>query len=144
MRIYIAARFDRLSEMNVYAQQLRGKGHVVDCRWLTGSHQLHPGAEQLDSSAGFIEDTNGVTMLGQPFAIDDLYDLENSDAIILFSEKPDVKTKRGGRHTEFGIAIGIGLKLYIVGPRENVFHTLPDIVRFNTWDDCMEYFSKTL
>ncbi|MFA5266310.1 MAG: hypothetical protein WC378_21005 [Opitutaceae bacterium] len=141
MRIYIAARFDRLPEMNIHADELRQKGHIVDCRWLNGSHQLHPGAEQLDGSAGFISVDEGVTMQALPFALDDVEDLAAADAIILFSEWPESHSKRGGRHVEFGIALGLNKKLFIVGPpRENVFHCLPQVTRFNTWPECLGFF----
>ena len=46
MRIYLAARYSRLDELNLYAQDLRSVGHTVDAKWLSGSHQLHEGADK--------------------------------------------------------------------------------------------------
>jgi hypothetical protein len=138
MKIYLAARFDRLPEMNQYAEELRKIGHTVDCRWLNGSHQLHPGAELIDRPKGLHEGDGDVPMLAQPFAIDDHEDLINSDAIILFTEPPNSYSKRGGRHVEFGIAPGLGKELIIVGFRENVFHCLPQVKQYRTWEECLE------
>src|SRR3990167_1915762 len=140
MKFYIAARFERIDEMNTFAEQLRQIGHQVDCRWLTGTHQLHPGAEQLEGTTGFQDDGQGVTMLAQPFAIDDVEDLKKSDAIIFFSELPESYSKRGGRHVEFGMAIAMGKRLFVVGQRENVFHCLPNVRRFNSWHECLGFF----
>ena len=137
MKIYIAARFDRLPEMNVHAEELRQKGHNVDCRWLNGSHQLHAGAEQLDGQAGFTGNSKGITMMALPFALDDVEDLSAADAIILFSESPESHSKRGGRHVEFGMALALRKILIIVGPRENVFHCLPEVAQFDTWQECL-------
>ncbi len=142
MRFYIAARFDRLDEINIYANQLRERGYIVDCRWLQGLHQLHPGAHLLDTPAGFPNVSEGITMAARPFAEDDVQDIVASDALVLFSEPPDSHSKRGGRHVEFGIALGLGKRLIVVGPRENVFHCLPQVERFATWVECLEMLEK--
>ncbi len=141
MRVYIAARYDRRSEMNGYADWLRGIGFIVNCRWLTGSHQLHPGAEQLDKPSGFENQPDGITVLARPFAEDDLEDIRQADILVLFSESPELsQTKRGGRHVEFGIALGLGKLLVVIGPRENVFHCLEKVARFDTWTDSLSYW----
>ncbi len=142
MRVYLAARFDRLSELNDYADWLRGIGFIIDCRWLTGTHQLHPGAEQLDKPTGFENQPDGVTMLARPFAEDDLEDIRRADILVLFSERSESHSKRGGRHVEFGIALGLGKLLVVIGPRENVFHCLEKVVRFDTWADSLPYWRK--
>lgn len=133
MKYYIAARFDRCDEMNQYAQQLRNLGHEVDCRWLQGLHQLHPGAVELETT-GFKTRDEGVSLLAAPFALDDVEDLAKSDAIIFFSEPPESYSKRGGRHVEFGMAIALKKILIVIGIRENVFHCLPEVKRYESWD----------
>lgn len=54
---------------------------------------------------------------------------------MFFSEPPDSHSKRGGRHVEFGMALAWGLRLIVIGQRENVFHCLPQVERYDTWDD---------
>jgi hypothetical protein len=137
MRWYIAARFDRCNEMNGYAQQLRQSGHIVDCRWLQGLHQIHPGAAEIESG-GFSDTPDGIPMIARPFAEDDVQDIKAADGIILFSEPPSTYSKRGGRHVEFGLAMGLGKTLVVIGPRENVFHCLPFVYQFTTWALFME------
>lgn len=134
MKIYIAARFDRIDEMNEIAARLRDAGHIVDCRWLNGSHQLHPGADEVEAAQG------NIPMAAQPFALDDVEDLSAADAILFFSEKPESHSKRGGRHVEFGMAIALRKRLFVIGPRENVFHCLPQVERY----DCFENFMAAI
>ena len=40
---------------------------------------------------------------------------------------------RGGRHAEFGIALALGKRVIVIGPRENVFHALPAVERYESW-----------
>ena len=130
-RYYIAARYDRREEMCGYADELRQLGHMVDCRWLLG--QLHADAHKVDDPSWHRDD--GVPMEAAPFARDDMEDLAAADTIILFSELPESHSKRGGRHVEFGMALAFGLELVVIGPRENVFHCLPRVCRFDTWEE---------
>jgi len=132
MKIYLAARYDRREELCHYADKLRGEGYTVDCRWLNGSHQLHPGAEKVEAA----EDT--MPMEAGAFAQDDIEDLRNADILIFFSERPSANSKRGGCHVEFGIALALGHRLIVVGARENVFHCLPDVEQYHCFDDCLE------
>lgn len=57
-------------------------------------------------------------------------------ALIAFTERPRANlASRGGRHVELGMAIALSKTIVIVGPRENVFCTLPGIVHHDTWPD---------
>ena len=116
-RIYLAARYGRREELNVYAEELRFEGYIVDAIWLTGDHE----AELLTSDDA------------QLFAIEDLRDIEASDIMINFTEPERTGPTRGGRHVEFGMAHALGLGLIVVGPRENVFHALPSVHQFDKW-----------
>jgi hypothetical protein len=132
VRYYLAARYQRLEEINQYAKDLRELGHTVDCRWLTGSHQLHPGADKIDQWHGSNPET---PMSAQPFAKDDVDDIAKSNALIAFTEAPYSEKGRGGRHVEFGIALASGKEIIIIGPRENVFHCLPTVKQYAKWED---------
>ena len=44
--------------------------------------------------------------------------------VIVFTGEPSTS---GGLHTEFGMALALKKRLILVGPRENVFHTLPEV-----------------
>ncbi|SPD73794.1 hypothetical protein PITCH_A1970013 [uncultured Desulfobacterium sp.] len=114
MKIYLAARYGRRKEMLEFANSLLHMGHTVTSRWIKGDHQVSDAA--LDCGP----DTTR-------FAVEDLEDLMASSCCIMFSEVPRGTTSRGGRHVEFGIAVGRGMRCIVIGPRENVFHSLPGI-----------------
>jgi hypothetical protein len=133
MKIYLAARYQRLNEVVQYAHQLQKLGHTVDCRWLLGLHQLHPKAETVD---GLSQDE--VPMEALPFAQDDIEDVQKCSILVLFTEKPFSDKGRGGRHVEFGLALGLGKTVVIVGPRENIFHCLPGVIQFRTFGELLK------
>jgi hypothetical protein len=129
-RIYLAARYSRNAEMRDCARQLEELGYVVTSRWIHkhgGSPEESLGAEELTHSP---EE-------GLPFALADLEDIEYADILILFTEENG--GGKGGRHTEFGYALARRKRIIIVGPRENVFHTLPGIQWHPNWDHFISY-----
>ncbi len=79
----------------------------------------------------------------QRFAEEDYQDLCTCAVTISFTEIPRTSTSRGGRHVEFGIALALGQQVWVVGPRENVFHCLPDVKSFDAWEDVMSHLRNT-
>ena len=127
--IYLAARYSRLEELQGYATDLRALGHRVEARWLLGDHQIHEGADLVEAL-----DTITIPIQGRPFAQDDYDDVFDADMLIAFSEPPRAAgASRGGRHVEFGLALAWCKEVVVVGPRENVFHTLEGVQHFWTW-----------
>lgn len=118
MEIYLAARYGRRMDMLEFANVLRYMGHTVTSRWINGDHQ----ASDADLACGGVSPDDATR-----FAVEDMEDLMAASCCICFSETPRGTTSRGGRHVEFGIAIGRGLRCIVIGPRENVFHALPGI-----------------
>jgi hypothetical protein len=45
----------------------------------------------------------------------------------------DQDSSRGGRHVEFGYALGIRKRVILVGPRQHVFHCLPEVEHYPSW-----------
>ncbi len=139
MRIYLAASYSRRREMLLYADQLMALGHAITSSWIDGHHEAnsrHSG--QADRLADVAERAL--------WAQEDVIDILSSDTLIGFTEGPDAPgRRRGGRHVEFGIALGVYLaqrgamawRLMIVGPRENVFHCLPCVEWYDTWEACL-------
>jgi hypothetical protein len=106
MRIYIAARYDRRFEMLGVAAEMNRAGHDVTSRWIEGGRGGDP----------------AITA-----AVEDVEDLTRADCLVTFSEEPERHVPwaaRGGRHVEFGLALAMGKRVCLVGPRENVFHHL--------------------
>ncbi len=129
MKIYLAARYSRREEVCEYREQLRVLGHEVTSRWLNGDHQaenddLHAGAE------------------AERFAFEDFKDVLDAEMMISFTEKPRTTNSRGGRHVEFGIALGRMMRVWVVGPRENVFHCMEDVRQFDRWVDALNSLAK--
>jgi len=65
-------------------------------------------------------------------------DVIRADCILCFTEEPTEHVSwaaRGGRHVEFGVALAMGKRLCVVGPRENIFHHLPRVEQFRSLDD---------
>jgi calcineurin-like phosphoesterase family protein len=120
MRFYLAARYDRLHEMQAYRSLLEDLGHEVTSRWVNGNHDM--------DSDGYPED----------FAYEDWDDIDASDCLIFFSEDPTAGFMRGGRHVEFGIALSEDKLLVLIGEPENVFHYFPWIFRFNRFEDFLD------
>jgi len=58
-----------------------------------------------------------------------------------FTEPENVnsKYKRGGRHVEFGYAIAYGKRLVIVGPLENAFYYLLNVIQFSDFAEARTY-----
>lgn len=118
--IYLASKFRRYEEMVGYADELRGLGYEVTSRWITA----HAGPDLDLDDPRFPQ-----------FALDDIEDVRAADTLISFTAGGG---GRGGRHTEFGMGIALGKRLIIVGPREHVFHTLPQVERVDTWEQAKQ------
>ena len=128
--IYLAARYGRLEEILGYAEELRAVGYEVSSRWLDGPGQgifINSLAKEVEA-APF-----SVPRSGRLFAQIDYKDVEVADTLIAFTESSVSVHNRGGRHVEFGLALAWDLRLIMVGPRENIFYTLPQVEHFRVW-----------
>ena len=124
MKFYLASSYARREELKGYADLLTRHGHIVTSRWIDGEH------EALDSSLLHCANQG----IAQRFLREDLEDLFAADAIVSFTEPPNGPS-RGGRHVEFGIALAHGLRLFVVGPKENLFYFAPGVRQYGTFDE---------
>jgi hypothetical protein len=149
---YLASRYARRPELQVYAEELRERGHRVPARWLApGGHaSTGPGA------------ANDAT-----FANDDLEDIMSSDVFVHFTEgpmkfrvggwKPQEKSFGGcdiwsagtsGRQREHGFVLGLRYamapspRLVIVGPWENIFDSVETNDQFTTWNEFLDALDR--
>ena len=132
MKIYLAARFSRLQELNWYAGEAEVAGLTVTSRWLRGDHEW----------VGTADDDIPADHLAR-FATEDLEDLDAADVMVCFTEIPRSAPNRGGRHIEAGYAIARRKPVIVVGPIENVFYALPQITRVATWDEALHVLLNT-
>ncbi len=143
MYIYLASRYSRRQEMVGYADELRALGHIITSRWITGKHETLPG---IDEDATEEEKC--------AWATEDVGDVFASTALISFTENGrNVRAGRGGRHVEFGIAIGFNeathpsaqnIRLIVVGPREHIFHCLEEVEQYTTWGELIAQLEEEM
>ena len=116
MNLYITARFARKDEMIRYAQDLNRLGHQVTSRWL---------GVEFDSSTPLTDPS------WSDLAQQDLDDIHAADALVCFTEPSG-----GGRarHVEFGIGLGLGKRLIVVGTAEHLFQALPQVETYPEWE----------
>lgn len=112
MKVYLAAQYARRNELRKYAALFEKAGIGVTSRWLEETNPLN--TQMGDDTAEFYRETAKI----------DLEDLGAADAVVFFAEDPKVGIPRGGRHVEFGYALGLSKPIFVVGPKENVFHYL--------------------
>lgn len=128
-KVYLSYRFQRREEMIGYATEIEsltdGSGETpfrIVSRWLG-----------IPSEVSKIQ-----------AAILDQCDVANSDIVICFSEDLSAGSfpltdNTGGRHVELGMALSLGKMVLLVGPRENVFHYLPEVQQFDTFELALKY-----
>lgn len=126
MKVYLAARYTSKLLLKTYAEQLRKEGIEVTSSWLEEPHAPNTTMDELPEKD-----------LTQ-YASDDLKDIDAADALVFFSIEPTQKSVRGGRHVEFGYALGTKKPILVVGPRENIFHHLPTVFQLNTWPEAVK------
>ena len=139
--IYLAARYGRRLELAEHAAQLQKLGFHVVSRWVFGGHEIEDAVFNHASRERKNE-------IGAKFAIDDEIDIDRADIFIAFSEPlndsayitPD--QARGGWNVEFGMARKQGKKLILIGPRVNMFHCLPSIQQYDTWEDFIKQLKQ--
>lgn len=119
-KIYIASLYSRRPEMEEHANKLKAAGFEVTARWVYG------GEDDLDEEA---------------IAELDIDDVIDADVVLSFTLPYGTMFKGGGRHVEFGVGVGLGKDLAIVGERECVFHHLPDVEQYNTLDEFISSYA---
>ena len=120
-KIYLAGSYARKDELLAHAERLRGLGYGITSRWLNA--YVEP---RLKAEIEGARDT--MPLSARQFAKDDYWDLHRADVLMAFSEPPHSGSPRGGRHVEFGLAMAWNKTVIVVGPRENIFHTLESVL----------------
>ena len=133
MIAYLAARYSRREELCKHSNDLASLGFMINSHWLTHS-EIQAKAETVDRHV-----QKSIPIEGRPFAESDFKDIKQCDIFIGFSVEPGSVDNRGGNHVELGLALAWQKHIVIVGPRENVFHTLPQVRHFNRWLDARTY-----
>lgn len=117
MKIYLSAAWHRREEVQRFRSRLQEEGFDVKSQWLD------------ERASGFSD---------REAAQQDLDDISDCDVFVTFTEQSRSHYFSGGRHVELGFAIGLGLKAYVVGHVENVFHSAPGVERLPHRDALIE------
>jgi hypothetical protein len=117
VKIYLAAKWANKEYMKTVAEQLKACGHEITSRWI----HFHKGVGRQES------------------ALQDVEDVLKADMLVSFTESPTAGYMTGGRHVEFGIAYASGKQLILVGPKENIFHDLPNVIQLNSVIELIDY-----
>jgi hypothetical protein len=136
--IYLAGRYSRREELCGYKADLEARGFKVPARWLLGAHQITDaglalGAELEAAFEDEADQRDHILELRAEFAMDDWEDVTSAGLLVAFTEPPRSDKGRGGRHVEFGIALGLSMPILVVGPRENIFCCLPQVTVYPDW-----------
>ncbi len=131
MKIYIAARFSRRPEANALAHKLKELGHTITSRW------VRPDCDHVMPTGLSMQAADSER---QRFAQEDVADVKSCDCMISLMEEPR-NNSRGGRHVEFGMALALGKLCVLIGPRETVFHHLPNVTWYMDMDDFLSIWS---
>lgn len=124
-RIYLAASYARLIEVRGYAEKLTDRGHKIVSRWLTSDPDC--------------QEESLLVLTRSLISVLNLEDIDMSDLVISFTESPGSPNTRGGRHVEFGYALGQGKTLFIVGPREHLFHCHERVKIVDSFDELIAH-----
>lgn len=125
--VYICARFGRQEEARELAERLVPLGLSITSSWLwQHADEMYNHSPKESAEA----------------AIKDVREVRAADGIIYLSEKEDNPWGRGGRHVEFGVAVAEDLQLHVIGPLENLFHYLPDVLQYDSIDDFIAYAAE--
>lgn len=125
MKIYLAAKFERRLIIREQADKLWRLDYEIVSTWLN----------EVQKPSGML-----VTEFNKKLAIKDLAEIKSADILILDTA---VASERGGKEVEFGFALGQfhSKRIFIVGPKRNVFHELCDM-QFEDWDACLVYMEE--
>jgi hypothetical protein len=105
--VYLAASAGRREEMLGVRDVLAPLGYLVTSRWI---------------DRGVTVDIRQDPMLAACIAAEAVQDIQAAELLLCFTTGNG--GSNGGRQVELGIAYALGKRCIVVGPPENVFHTL--------------------
>lgn len=156
MRVYLSARYGRRAEMQAAVEQIQLAGHMVTSTWVW--HADLP--EQEDALPPHV-----LADFESRWSIVNMHDVLRSNILLAFTDLPFTEADaersvhaqphiikermlelatagRGGRHVETGIALGVGIKVLVVGPRENAFHRYQAVRRVGGLKQAIEHMEQ--
>ena len=125
MTIYIAGRYESKGRLQEIRQRVECLGHQVVSTWLDEPESEYP--TEMDSNAI------------RACALRDLVEIATADVLLLDTYDEDI---HGGREWEGGFGFGHPhLRVMLVGPRRNIFHTLVPM-QFKSWEEALQWLAR--
>jgi nucleoside 2-deoxyribosyltransferase len=130
MNVYLASQYSQKEQTRKCAQDLQDAG--IDCTsvWLQEPHDAKSRLVSLH------------TDLKIQYAEQDLFDIQRADVFVVFSVTEDTPILRGGMVFETGFAYGQGKPVIVCGPKQHIFHWLPNITQVETWSEALALLKK--
>lgn len=126
MKVYLAAGFSKKEIIADRTRELRELGVEVTSTW----------PWETASAASNLGDVSNEYSKENAFR--DIQEIREADTLILFTQDPTIPFVRGGRMHEAGYAHGLGHRIIVVGPRENIFHYLENVEVYSDWENFKE------
>ena len=122
MKLYIAAHSQ--TDANKVATLLCDAGHTITATRLQ---------EDFSRTANYTEAERTA------IALKDAVEVAASDGLVLLASPYRVP---GGKFVEVGVAIGLGLPVYVLGHRENMLMWHPLTQQYNSVEDLIKHFNS--
>lgn len=130
LSVYLASRHEDRDDIIRVRKALVKNGIHVTSRWLLEGGVLKTNIVENEREGSIHVLTN------------DIEDINIADAVVVFSPKKAFGNSTGGRHVEFGYALGTRKTLILVGFRENVFHWHPNVICVRTKKELFKLLYK--
>lgn len=121
MKLYLAAMYQHMDQINKERVKFIMAGHIVTSRWLDGTEDHMSLAEA---------------------AAMDLDDIDAADALVSYTLPKGTMFSSGGRHVEFGYAIARDKRLFTIGEVENIFHNLGTVTVLSSTEELIALLYK--
>jgi hypothetical protein len=126
LSVYLSAAYSEKNRVKQFALRLHNFGIKVTSTWMDESYE--PDVKMSDVPESFLKET----------ACNDCSEMDEAEIMVLFSVPCTTLTVRGGKHFETGYMVHSGKEVYVIGPKENIFHHLSNMTHFENEDLCFE------
>jgi len=129
VKYYFASRYSDHPLMRQRRNELLAawpESEVVS-RWI----DAHGGTIQQSFTQGILN--TEMDMVWATGGHPDVLDVMACDILVSFGHKEG--GGQGGRHVEFGMGMALGKRLVLIGVREHIFHTAPQVEFYPTFED---------
>jgi hypothetical protein len=131
LNVYIAGRYQDREELRDFAKHLEAVGdYKVISSWL---HEDYPPTVAMKDLT-----PHDMHLMAEK----DIEEIQDANLMVLFSQSDTAPTYRNGRLVEFGVALSVGMTVFVVGPAENIFFHCDGVHLYPTKEDVLQALLK--